>query len=227
MIFLVSCSQNKIITLFDGKTFNGWEGNTEVFRIENEAIIGGSLTERLSKTYYLNTKEKYSNFRLTLKVKILDQDSSANAGVSFRASRVPNSQHVAAYQADLGYGTAKEMASFSDHTPKDMSRRYPLWGTLVDECRGDHFRYPNPELFPVVFLTVPDRTLVEQTVNYGDWNDIEIRADGSKIQIKLNNILMVDFTETANVAKEGYICLQAHHGEPFEVHYKNIVLKKL
>ena len=30
--------------LFDGKTFSGWEGNRDVFRIEAGAIVGGSLT---------------------------------------------------------------------------------------------------------------------------------------------------------------------------------------
>jgi len=227
IMFLSSCGQKDSHFLFDGETFKGWEGNTEVFRIEDGAIIGGNLLKPLDKTYYLNTRKKYNDFRLTLKVKILDQDSTANAGISFRASRVPNSQHVAAYQADLGYGQAQEMANFSTHTPKNMSQRYPLWGTLVDECREDHFRYPRPDLFPVIFLSVPDRELVEKTVNFGDWNDMEILADGNHIKIKINDIQMVDFIETADVAREGYICLQAHHGEPFEVHYKDILIEEL
>lgn len=228
IVLLLACScQNKTVVLFDGTTFNGWEGNTEVFRIDEEAIVGGSLSESLDKTYYLSTEKQYSNFRLKLKVMILDQDSSANAGISFRASRVPNSEHVAAYQADLGYGKAEGMANFSGHTPKDMKRRYPLWGTLVDECRADHFRYPRPDLFPIIFLDVPDRELVEKTVNFQDWNDIEILADGPHIKIWLNGVLTADFVETADVDKRGYICLQAHSGEPFEVHYKDIIIEEL
>lgn len=227
MTLLLSCNQNNSTHLFDGKTFAGWEGNQEVFRIEDGAIIGGSLNKRLKKTYYLNTEKKYSNFCLKLKVKILDQDSSANAGISFRASRIPNSTHVAAYQADLGYGKAKGMADFSDKTPKDMSRRYPLWGTLVDEYREDHFRYPKPELYPVVFLEVPERELIEKIVNFGDWNDVSILAEGNKIQIKINGVQTVNFTETANVSKDGYICLQAHGGAPFEVHYKDLVIEEI
>jgi len=33
--------------IFDGKTFAGWEGNREWFRIEDGAIVGGSLKKRI------------------------------------------------------------------------------------------------------------------------------------------------------------------------------------
>ena len=35
--------------LFDGKTFDGWEGSQEVFRIEDGAIVGGSLKKPCRK----------------------------------------------------------------------------------------------------------------------------------------------------------------------------------
>ena len=34
------------VSLFDGKTFAGWEGNNDVFRIEDGAIVGGSLEHK-------------------------------------------------------------------------------------------------------------------------------------------------------------------------------------
>ncbi|MBB6460494.1 3-keto-disaccharide hydrolase [Flammeovirga kamogawensis] len=231
LLIITSCTyqEHQKKSLFNGETFEGWEGNNGVFRIENGAIIGGSLDKPLKKTHYLNTAKKYANFKLNLKVKIIDQDSSANAGISFRASRIPNSPHVAAYQADLGYGRAKGMFNFSGEKvkPKNMNQRYPLWGTLVDECREDHFRYPKPKLFPIIFLDVPERELVENTINYGGWNDIEVMANGGEIRIRLNGVETANFIETADVAKEGYICLQAHHGAPFEVHYKDILITEL
>lgn len=222
IILFGSCQKEKNISLFDGRTFNGWDGNKKVFRIENGSIIGGSFNKPLQHSYYLSTTKKYSDFHLKLKVKILDKDSLGNAGVSFRAKRVPNSHEVAAYQADLGYGKAKEIKNFSNFSPKDTISRYPLWGCLVDECREDNFRYPKPEWFPVVFLQLPNREIVEKTVKQEGWNELEIIAIGNHIKIKLNGIQTVDFKETANVAKEGYICLQVHNGEPFEVHYKDI-----
>ena len=36
-------------SLFDGKTFNGWEGNLALFRIESGAIVGGNRSTRDSR----------------------------------------------------------------------------------------------------------------------------------------------------------------------------------
>ena len=33
-------------SLFDGQTFKGWEGNEKRFRIEDGAIVGGTLKEK-------------------------------------------------------------------------------------------------------------------------------------------------------------------------------------
>jgi hypothetical protein len=44
--------------LFDGKTFNGWEGDTlKTWRIENGSIVGGSLDERVPHNDFLVTKK--------------------------------------------------------------------------------------------------------------------------------------------------------------------------
>ena len=36
-----------IQTLFDGKTLEGWNGDSKVFRVEDMAIIGGQLKEKI------------------------------------------------------------------------------------------------------------------------------------------------------------------------------------
>ena len=33
--------------LFDGKTFKGWEGNLKFFRIEDGAVVGGTLNTKI------------------------------------------------------------------------------------------------------------------------------------------------------------------------------------
>ena len=35
--------QQRATPLFDGKSFKGWDGNLDHFRIEDGAIVGGSL----------------------------------------------------------------------------------------------------------------------------------------------------------------------------------------
>lgn len=98
--------------LFDGRTFAGWEGNLEAFRIEDGAIVGGTLKAPIPRNEFLSTKESFGDFELRLKFKVLG--AGANAGVQIRTERIPNHHEVRGYQADLGDG---------------------YWGSLYDESR--------------------------------------------------------------------------------------------
>ena len=60
--------REKVIHLFDGKTFKGWEGETKkTWRIEDGALVGGSLTETVAHNEFLSTKRSYSDFVLHVK----------------------------------------------------------------------------------------------------------------------------------------------------------------
>lgn len=52
-LVLASCSfaaDSKPVPLFDGKTFDGWEGDTKnTWRIEDGSLVGGSLTESVPR----------------------------------------------------------------------------------------------------------------------------------------------------------------------------------
>ena len=98
--------------LFDGKTFDGWEGNLKVFRIEDGAIVGGSLQRPVARNEFLCTKKEYGDFELRLKCKLLGK--GANGGVQIRSRRIPNHHEVIGYQADMAEG---------------------YWGCLYDESR--------------------------------------------------------------------------------------------
>jgi hypothetical protein len=100
--------------LFDGKSFKGWEGNLSIFRIEDGAVVGGTLKENIARNEFLCTTEEYGDFELRLKVKLLGDPARANAGIQFRSRRIPNDHEVIGYQADLG-------------------QQY--WGALYDESR--------------------------------------------------------------------------------------------
>lgn len=100
------------VALFDGRTFQGWEGNLSAFRIEDGAIVAGSLKDRVPRNEFLCTTRSYGNFELRLKFKVLGQ--GANAGVQIRSQRIPNHHEMIGYQADLGDG---------------------WWGCLYDESR--------------------------------------------------------------------------------------------
>jgi hypothetical protein len=101
-------------SLFDGKTLTGWEGDEKTWRVEDGAIVGGSLDVVVPRNEFLCTSKTYGDFELKLKFKLLGDKDKANAGVQFRTKRIPKHHEVIGYQADIGKG---------------------YWGALYDESR--------------------------------------------------------------------------------------------
>jgi uncharacterized protein YciI len=101
--------------LFDGRHFDGWEGDTQgTWRIVSGALVGGKLTEALSHNEFLCTTREFKNFDLRLKVK-LSGTGFVNGGVQFRSQRSKDPVYeMIGYQADMGEG---------------------YWGGLYDESR--------------------------------------------------------------------------------------------
>lgn len=227
ILLIMACEKSNESILFNGKSFDGWEGSNTVFRIEDEAIVGGSLVTALDESYYLCTERKYGNFELTLSAKFVSPDPEVNGGISFRAKRVPDSNEVMGYQADIGYIDPRVIAQFSDFTPEDTSSLYPLWGCLVDENRPNVLMYPRPDIYPVIIHSVANNDLMEEIINQEDWNEIQISAIGSDIEIKINGVSTAKYSEEADLPTEGCICLQAHSGGPYEIWYKNISLSQI
>lgn len=105
----------KPVPLFDGKTLAGWEGDTEkTWRVEDGAIVGGSLETVVPRNEFLCTTKTYENFELKVTFKLSGDRAKANAGVQFRTKRIPKHHEVIGYQADIG-------------------QHY--WGALYDESR--------------------------------------------------------------------------------------------
>lgn len=92
----------QVIPLFDGESFEGWEGDTEkYFRIEDGAIVCGLLRERVPHNHFLSTSRSFRNFELKLKFKLIG-DENINSGVQIRSWRIPGHYALTGYQADLG-----------------------------------------------------------------------------------------------------------------------------
>lgn len=185
------------VPLFDGKTFTGWEGDTNtVWRIEDGALVAGSLTAKQEKNNFLATTKTYGDFELTLKWKLEGTEGFVNGGVQFRTERIPNHHEVSGYQADLGKGYD---------------------GALYDESRRKKMlAQPTPEV------------LAKAQKPVGEWNDYRIRAEGKRIQIWLNGIQTVDYTETEpNIATSGIIAVQIHGNATSIVRYKDLIIDEL
>jgi hypothetical protein len=98
--------------LFDGKSLDGWEGDRSVFRMEDQAIVGGNMKERIPHNFFLATTRRFADFELQLEFRL--KGAGTNAGVQLRSERIPMHHEMIGYQADLGQN---------------------YWGCLYDESR--------------------------------------------------------------------------------------------
>ena len=93
------------VSLFDGKTFAGWEGATNtVWRIHDGVIVGGSLQGN-PRNEFLATTKPYRNFHLRFEYKLVGTEGFVNGGMQFRSQRIANPPNeMSGYQADIGAG---------------------------------------------------------------------------------------------------------------------------
>jgi hypothetical protein len=65
-------------------------------------------------------------------------------------------------------------------------------------------------------------------VKKDEWNDYRIRCEGRHIQIWINDVQTVDYTEPdESIEQKGLIGLQIHGGGKAEASYKDIVIEEL
>ena len=90
------------------------------------------------------------------------------------------------------------------------------WGCLYDESRRNRL------------LAGPPADQRAKPVRAGQWNDYRIRCEGRRIQLWINGLQTVDFTEEdPNIPLTGIIAPQVHGNLVMEAHYRNIRIKEL
>lgn len=185
------------ISLFDGESFEGWEGSKDFFRIEDGSIVAGALDRQIPMNQFLCTLKSFGDFDLKMKVKFTSKDN--NAGIQIRTERIPNNHEVIGYQADVGFLNGK-----------------PLWGSLYDESRRNKFMMESDSALVMSILNI---------TGWNDYHvickgpDIDVFINDTQV---LDYIEIDD-----SLDQTGKICVQIHGGVPAEAWYKDIFIKEL
>ena len=154
---LVAAEQKGWADLFDGKTLKGWDGNPQVWSVENGAIVGSTDKTKVEQNTFLIYKEPVKDFHLIAEVKLRNH----NSGIQFRSKQLDGPGWiVSGYQAD-----------FSDAGDRSA------WGNFYEERGRSRTVMKTPDEG-----WQKGKTLVRQ----GDWNEIQVIACGPRIEIKLN-----------------------------------------
>lgn len=200
ILLFLGCNEVKepaFESIFDGQTWQGWEGDKAFFRIENQAIVAGSLIDTIPKNQFLCTEKSYADFELQMKVKFTSKTN--NAGIQFRTSRIPDHHEVIGYQADVGF----------------LPER-PIWGSLYDESRRKRFLLEPPAEKILAVLQPEDWNTYR----------IQCQGPRIKFWLNDSLVLEYEESDET-VAAAGVICVQIHSGDPAEAWYKDIEIKEL
>jgi hypothetical protein len=204
----------KYESLFNGRDLTGWEGNTDLWTVEDGAITGTTTAEAPLKhnTFLISQGEPIKNFNLELQYRIV----AGNSGIQYRSKVFdPARWIVGGYQADIEAGT-----TFTGILYEEKGR-----GVLA--LRGEKASISKSgENTKTPFADTDE--LQKKIVSEG-WNDYLVQAHGEVLKHTINGQLMSQTTdaETEKRSASGVLALQIHVGPPMVVQFRNIRLQRL
>jgi len=182
------------VSLFDGVSLKGWDGNTTFWRVENGAIVGESTAENPSGNSYIVYRDlEAKDFTLKFEIKI---EGTGGSGIQYRSRTglpwlAPISPAVTANvgpvnlnwmmtgpQADFWPSRIYTGQFYSENTPM----RILAWRGQVVEGFGARSK--------TLMGTIADREQLGAVVKQNDWNQYIVIARGGTFIHIVNGQLM-------------------------------------
>ncbi len=200
------------VSMFNGKDLTGWEGSPGWWEVRDGVLFAEStLTKPCRRSHYLYWKDgEPANFEMRATYRI---GGAANSGIQFRSQRRPK-WDTWGYQADV------------DTAGRYTGCLYQHGRGLVAQ-RGQRVRIDAEGEKTITPIGESDKLL--QAVKPDNWNEYRILAEGRKITLWINGVLMCqveDHQEKFALAR-GIIALQMHAGPPMKVEFKNLRIRVL
>ncbi len=219
LLSFTSAQEDGWISLFDGKTLNGWKHSTlgtAKYSVV-DGVIRGETVEGSPNSFLISERE-YGDFELEFDVKVNDH---LNSGVQIRSREKtetdvkPDKNGKVTPNNGLGrfFGPQVEIEASPGQS-----------GYIYGEATGLAWLSPEPKQVPMV-----ERSLLKN----GEWNHFRVIAKGARIQTFINGSPVADLTheEVFQSHPKGHIGLQVHGIKagtgPYEVEWKNIRLRPL
>jgi hypothetical protein len=204
-------------SIFDG-TLKNWEGNLDVWRLENGAITGISTPEKPSGVTYMIWKGgEPKNFELKAEMKL--EGAGLNSGIQYRSTIVPPARGgmpgLKGYQADFDFAGRYTGQLYEQATPRGIIS----WrGQVVRAEQGKR---------PRLLAMLGDPEEMKSVIKTGDWNQIHVIARGNTLIHIVNGRTMSIFIDDdpTMAASQGVIGLQIEGTG--KVSFRNLWLKNL
>jgi hypothetical protein len=186
--------------IFDGKTFNGWDADPAIWRIENGIMVGETFEGKpFGNNYIVYRREKTRDFDLKLQMKI---EKGGGGGIQYRSiTGVPWNRPQPAGQppydlthmmtgpqADFWFPVNKYAATWSGqwYSENTMQGILAYRGQVTQALPGQTNR---------LVANIGDIKALGGYVNANEWNDYEVIARGGVMMHIMNGQLMAVFID--------------------------------
>ncbi len=205
------------MSLFDGETLSGWQGDPQIWSVREGAITGRTTAEtKLTENNFLIWKDEVEDFELRLKFRL----ESGNSGIYFRARKRAANES----QADPLIGMQADFDDSGRWTGVIME--YLLREVLTE--RGQAVTINETGQKQIAPAPLQDPAELLSRVKKGEWNDYRIRAQGGRITLWINGAMTCQLNDQdPRRIPRGWLALQVHVGPPMIVQFKDIALLRL
>ena len=207
----LSAAEDGFRPLFNGKDLAGWDGNPELWSVQDGAITGKTTgPAQLKYNQFLIWRGgKVKNFELRLKVK----HQGNNTGVQYRSRELPENGtwSIGGYQCDM--------------------HPNPPYNAMVYDERGRGIITQNGQR--VVIDPQGQKWVTDEhepvKVDPSEWHDYTIIANGNHLIHQIDGKATIDLTDHEEKARslEGLLAFQIHQGPAMTVQIKDVMLKDL
>ena len=222
------------VSIFDGKTLKGWDGDPTYWRVENGNLVGEITPATLLKTnsFIIWQGGEPGDFEFTGEFNIT---ADGNSGINYRSDRLTDVPFaLRGYQADIDGKNRYTGQNYEERKRTTLAYRgqkttIPAYtGAATPEAvRANVQRNAWGGLTVTGSLGSSDslKTLIKSE----DWNKFHLIVKGNRLQHYINGILMSDVTDedTVNGKAKGLLGVQVHVGPPMKVQYRDLMLKQL
>jgi hypothetical protein len=210
--------------LFNGRDLAGWDGDPRLWSVRDGVIHGETTTEQAAtgNTFLVWQGGDVGDFDLRLSYRC---SATNNSGIQYRSRRITD---ASAKNAWVVRGYQHELRN-ENKPPNVPGFIYDEGGKRGRIClAGERAVWEAPG-GKKLLATLVEPEEFTKLVRLDDWNDVVIRAEGTRIRHWLNGRLILDFTDAdpALALTQGVIALQLHAGAPMWAEFRDVRLKKL
>ena len=211
--FLNAQDEGEFQSLFNGKDLTGWDGNPELWSVENGVITGKTNgPDHLSYNQFLIWRGgRLKNFELRVTARVKGEN---NSGIQYRSKELPEigKWSVGGYQCDM--------------------HSNPPYNAMIYHERGRGILVQNGQ--SVIAGPNGGRWIVAEhdpvkVDDLSQWHEYRIRAEGNHITHWIDGKMTIELADhdEKNRALSGLLAFQVHRGPAMEVQIKDVRLKVL